>query len=208
MRPGPPNDPYSSLDPVQHLDNMLFDLGELFKELGDTLRDQQHVSELQRAALELVPAAGAIANSIRVLIREGYLVSALVLVRPLFERIATLCYLEDHQEALALWRQGWPHHSRPSLKQRVAAMTPGAPPQLLDRLAAAVSGYNGLVHGDPAAAQQSLMMTPDGLRYSMGRDYQTPGRAASIATETGVAVALLIARTGEIFERPTDDQRS
>jgi hypothetical protein len=207
MRPGPPNDPYSSLEPVQHLDGLLSDLGELSKRLGNALRDRQNVSELQRAALELVPAASALANSIRVLIREGYLVPALVLVRPLLERIATLCYLEDHQEALTLWRQGWPHQSRPSLKQRVSAMMPGAPQQLLDRLAAAVSGYNGLVHGDPAAAQQSLMMTREGTGYTLGRDYQTPGRAASIAAETGVAVAFLIARTTAVFDGWSGDRQ-
>ena len=75
--------------------------------------------------MQVVPAASSIAQSIRVMIREGYLVSALILFRPLWERIATLCYLGRHEEAIALWREGWPHRTRPSLKDRESAMMPG-----------------------------------------------------------------------------------
>lgn len=199
--PGPPGDPYSSLEPVQHPDKMLDGLGRALR--GIRSADPSQLSDIQAVALELIPGASSIAASIRVMIREGYLVSAMILFRPLMERIATLCYLEGNEEALALWRQGWPFGARPSLKTRLGAVLPGSPQHLADQLAQAVTAYNSLVHGDPAAGQQSLTYSYDGpgigIAYALGRDYGAPGRAAAIAAETGVAVALLTARIGSIF---------
>ena len=143
-------------------------------------------SALQEVAMQVVPAASSIAQSIRVMIREGYLVSALILLRPLWERIATLCYLERHEEAITLWREGWPHRTRPSLKDRESAMMPGANHLLITQLTTAVSAYNSVVHGDPTAAQQSLAQTGDGIAYITDRDYRSPARAHSIAGRPGL----------------------
>lgn len=137
------------------------------------------------------------------MIREGYLVSAMILFRPLVERVATLCYLSQHEEALALWRNGWPHRTRPSLKDRMSSMMPGASQPLIDGLASAVSSYNSLVHGDPAAAQQSLMHGAEGIEYVVERDYMTPARANNIALETTIAVVFLLVKAREIFELGT-----
>lgn len=202
--PGPPEDPYSSLEPVQHLDKMLEGLDRALHGIRSAGRSQ--LSDIQAVALELIPAASSIAASIRAMIREGYLVSAMILFRPLMERVATLCYLEQNEEALALWRQGWPYGTRPSLRTRLGAVIPGSPQDLVDQLAQSVAAYNSLVHGDPVAGQQSLTYSYDGpeieVAYAFGRDYGAPGRAASIAVEAGVAVAILTARTGRIFRQP------
>lgn len=197
--PGPPEDPYSSLEPVQHLDALLGDLRQVLREVGQALGLIGERRVIQGVATQIVPAAASVAFSIRVMIREGYLVSALILIRPLIERVATLCYLIENEQAIVLWREGWPHRTRPSLKARLDAVVPGAPRVLLDRLSEAVSSYNAMVHGDPEAAQQSLTYAPDGVEYVTDRDYRAPGRAAGIAVETGVAVAILIARTKDIF---------
>lgn len=198
--PGPPDDPYSSLEQVQHLDQLLKDLSRLIQRVGQNLSVDDGKTAIHEVAMQLVPAASSIAASIRVMIREGYLVSAIILFRPLIERIATLCYLEENQEAIALWREGWPHRARPSLKARLAAVMPGAPGVLADRFSEAVSSYNAMVHGDPEAAQQSLTYVAEGIGYVTDRDYGAPRRAAVIALETGVAVAILIARTESIFQ--------
>jgi hypothetical protein len=202
--PGPPEDPYSSLEPVQHLDKMLEGLDRALR--GIRSADRSQLSDIQAVALELIPGACSIAASIRLMIREGYLVSAMILFRPLMERIATLCYLEKNEEALALWRQGWAYGTRPSLKARLGAVIPGSPQVLVDQLAQGVAAYNSLVHGDPIAGQQSLTYSYDGpeigIAYALGRDYGAPGRAATVAVETGVAVAILTARTGHIFGQP------
>jgi hypothetical protein len=200
MQPGPPEDPYSTLEGVAHLDGMLGDLRKCMRSLDARLEEGGPPSDLQRAALQLIPASSSIAHSIRSMIREGHLVSALILLRPLLERIATLCYLRDHPEAVVLWQQGWPHGSRPSLRERAASMTPGAPAAVAEGMVAALSQYNSLVHGDPVGAQQNLMLTRDGVVHVVERDYATPGRAAGVAVEAISAVAYLIAWTKMIFD--------
>jgi hypothetical protein len=79
-------------------------------------------------------------------------------------------------------------------------MMPGATHSLIDQLTTAVSAYNSMVHGDPTAAQQSLARMGEGIAYVTDRDYASPARANSIAVETGVAVAFLIARAQVIFQ--------
>jgi hypothetical protein len=197
---GPPEDPYLSLEAVEHLDRLLVTLHATMEGVGNRLRSGDARSGLQEVAIQLVPAASSIAQSIRVMIREGYLVSALILFRPLWERIATLCYLERHEEAIALWQEGWPHRTRPSMKDRGAAMMPGAPYSVTRQLTTAISAYNSMVHGDPTAAQQSLVQMEPEIAYVTDRDHVSPARANNIAMETGVAVAFLIARTQTIFQ--------
>jgi hypothetical protein len=199
LLPGPPEDPYSSLEQVQHLDLMLRNLHRLLACIAQDPGTTGGGSAIRQVAMELVPAASSIASSIRVMIREGYLVSALVLFRPLVERIATLCYLAEHQEAINLWREGWAHGSRSSLKTRLQAVMPGGSQGLIDQLSRAVSTYNSMVHGDPTAAQQSLTYAIDGIAHVTDRDFGAPGRVASIAVETGIAVAILAAEVELIF---------
>lgn len=197
--PGPPEDPYSSLEQVQHLDLMLRNLHRLLGRIAQDPGAASDGSPIRQVAIQLVPAASSIASSIRVMILEGYLVSALILFRPLVERVATLCYLAEHQEAVALWREGWVHGARPSLRTRLQAVMPGASQALVDQLSQGVSAYNSMVHGDPEAARQSLTYAGDGIAYTADRDFAAPGRAASIAVETGVVVAILTAKAELIF---------
>ena len=72
----------------------------------------------QQAAGELAPGACSLVLSIRESVRQGYLLAALVLTRPLLERVATLSYLVEHPTQVELWSQGWPGKSRPSLRAR------------------------------------------------------------------------------------------
>jgi hypothetical protein len=83
--PGPPEDPYSSLEHVQHLDRMLQNLHGLIERIARNPGAADERSTIRQAAMELLPAASSIASSIRTMIREGYLVSALF--RPPVERI-------------------------------------------------------------------------------------------------------------------------
>ncbi len=65
---------------------------------------------------ELVPGARSVAFSVRELVRQGYLLAAMILIRPLVERVSTLAYLIDHEDAASLWQAGWPYGSRPGLR--------------------------------------------------------------------------------------------
>ena len=64
------------------------------------------MSPIQKAASELIPQGISIALSIRELIRQSYLYSAGILVRPLLERTATIYWLRDHPTAVESWHNG------------------------------------------------------------------------------------------------------
>ena len=83
------------------------------------------LSPLQVAATEIIPQGVSIALSIRELVRQGYLYSAAILIRPLVERTGTIQYLQQHQDAVELWRSGWPRHAQPTFQQLLDTLHPG-----------------------------------------------------------------------------------
>ena len=162
------------------------------------------LTDLQRAASELVPSASSIALSIRELVRQGYLMSALVLTRPLMERTATLNYLVANPEQVTLWQQGWPHKTRPPLNTRLTALLGSDAPFTKDDLASLLDRYNGLIHGDPAAALHGAVLRPDGSAgYTVGKDLVSPSRADQVAFETTAWLAVLLGRCHQLF--PIDE---
>ncbi len=193
-------DPYRELAGVQFLDEQLGQLRRRLHSVSERAAQCGDLTELETAALELIPSASSMANSVRVLLSEGYLVSAAVLFRPTFERVATLSYLARYPEAVALWRAGWPHGARPSLAQRIATLLPVAPgaEHILKSFTAAVVAYNSMVHGDPLAAQQSVVQW-SGAAYALDRDLGSPQRASTIAVETAVAVVFLSVTIDRVF---------
>jgi hypothetical protein len=77
----PDSEPYLGRRSVYHFDVVL----RRFIDEQVRIADWTHnatLSDLQQAASELVPSASSIALSIRELVRQGYLMSALVLTRP------------------------------------------------------------------------------------------------------------------------------
>ncbi|MFC0864561.1 DUF5677 domain-containing protein [Sphaerimonospora cavernae] len=200
MHPNPATDPYSSLSGVIFLDEKLEMLQSRITRIGESSRKSSNLTRLQKAALQLVPASASIAKSIRQMIKDGYLLSAMILFRHLIERIATLSYLREHQEAVDLWEAGWPHGQRASLRKRLATLIPGASEEILSRFGDAVAKYNSLIHGDPLAAQQGLIkLSENDVVYVSDRDYVTLIRAGSIALETAIAVVFLIVMIDAIF---------
>jgi len=194
------NDPYSTLSGVQFLDEKLAMLCTRVARLSEISVSSGKLTPLQKAAFQLIPASSSLANSIKHLIKEGYLLSALVLFRPLMERVATLSYLNTREGAVALWEAGWPHGQRPSLRDRLNTLMPGADVDILDSFAAAVTKYNSLIHGDPLAAQQSLLQVSEHEHaYALDRDYATPARAHHIAFETALIIVFLIVEIDAIF---------
>src|SRR5690348_2421408 len=99
----PSNEPYLGLQSVLRFDQMIVQLMAEQRRIATWTRTHQQ-TELQLAASELIPSACSIALSIRELVRQGYLLSALILTRPLLERVATMLYLLRHPSAVDLWR--------------------------------------------------------------------------------------------------------
>jgi hypothetical protein len=162
---------------------------------------------IQLTASELIPSASSIALGVRELVRQGYLLSAQILIRPLWERVATLSYLIDHENAIELWRSGWPHKSRPDLRTRMQAMHPRADsPQLELQLRQIINDFNSLVHGDPASAAAVEVPMPDGrVGYTLSRDVQSPDKVDTICFTSAMMLVILLGRSVQLFPEAVDD---
>src|SRR3989344_9204142 len=90
-----------------------------------TFENSKQLSRLQWAVCQIIPQGISISLSIRELIRQAYLFSALILIRPLIERDAIISYLNIHPEKVDLWEKGWIHGSRPSLAELQKEMSGG-----------------------------------------------------------------------------------
>jgi hypothetical protein len=211
----PGDEPYLGVQLVHQLDLLVVPLMEQQTRIA-TWTLSNDLTPLQQAASELAPGACSLALSIRECVRQGYLLAALVLTRPLLERVATLSYLVENPDQVELWQQGWPHKSRPALRIRMKAMglppspdsplsTPDAPSS--DDVAAMIDRYNGLVHGDPASAYSTAVLLPDGHPgHAIGKDLSSPARANQICGETLGWVAVLMARCAQLFPATEDAQ--
>lgn len=195
----PDDEPYLGRQSVYHFDVVLRRFVEDQVRIAEWTHRAQ-LTGLQQAASELVPSASSIALSIRELVRQAYLMSALVLTRPLMERTATLSYLVTHPESVTLWQEGWPHKTRPSLNSRLNSLLGPDAPFSKEDLAGLLDRYNGLVHGDPAAALHDAVLQPDGAAgYTVGKDLTSPSRTDEVAFETTAWLIVLMGRCQEVF---------
>jgi hypothetical protein len=81
------------------------------------------LTDIQKAASQIIPQGINIALTIRELIRQGYLFGALVLLRPLIERTAIISYLHSNPDEITAWQNGWQYRERPSLPVMLEAMS-------------------------------------------------------------------------------------
>jgi len=150
------------------------------------------------AKVHIIPQGVGIGLSIRELLRQAYLFSALVLVRPLIERAAVISYLHVHPEALAAWGNGWRHRERLSLAAMMETMTGGNATQ--DDAQRIVSAHNYIVHGDPLSCYHNLVHLADGdIGYATGKMLQNPELCDAIAMESQCYLIVLGGRMAAIF---------
>jgi uncharacterized protein (DUF433 family) len=194
----PDNEPYLGRESVYHFDRVLVTFIAHRRRIS-AWTHKASLTLVQRAASELVPGASSVALSIRELVRQGYLLSALILTRPLMERVATLIYLIENPSAVTLWQQGWPHKTRPKLPTLMEAMR-GADELDDSRMRRVRNRYNGLVHGDPDAALHGAVLLADGSAgYTISKDLGSPQRADEICIETTAWLIVLLARCSQVF---------
>src|SRR3972149_3014765 len=104
----PDNEPYLGLESVLWFDRIIcWSMESNTQVAAWTLRNSNTLTPLQRAACQILPQGVGIALSIRELIRQAYLFSALILVRSLIERAAVVSYLDAHPTAVAEWENCW-----------------------------------------------------------------------------------------------------
>lgn len=167
----PGEEPYIGREPLYVFDMLISSAMELSSKLAEKSRAEQ-LSELQRASTQIVPQGLNIALSIRELVRQGHLFSALVLVRSLVERAAIISYLRRCPDKLSLWGRGWKHRERPSLVTMLAEAHPTKDAESARKVC---DTLNHLVHGDPYAAEFNLVSLGEGAwGYGVGRVLNDP----------------------------------
>jgi len=119
----PDDEPYLGRQAVYHFDQVIVSCLKANAEVAAFTHTHAHeLSDLQRAACQIVPQGINLSLSIRELVRQGYLFAAVVLMRPLIERAAIISYLHERPEEVDLWQDGWRYRERPSLAEMLATM--------------------------------------------------------------------------------------
>ena len=179
------------------------------------------LSELQSAAIEIAPGGFHLCLAIRELIRSGYLFGAEILLRPLLERVAVLAYLNRNPATgLQLWRDGWPHKSRPSIKTMIECIE--EPPRTMgddwypqdysvhSLLRERVDHLNRLVHADPVGAYRNTIFDTERGRpvHLSGPNFKNPEYCGEIAMTANALMCSLFQVVSVIFPEATSKTNS
>lgn len=197
----PNNEPYLGRELVVHFDKMIQEAMEKNAKIGPWTHDKK-LAPLQKAATELLPHGFSIALSIRELVRQGYLISAEILSRPLVERAAVISYLCETPDALPLWEAGWPHKSRPPLYKMLAAMrrTEGSVQENENMAREITQHFNAIIHADPLGARKQITMFGDGRGgYTASKSLNDVEKCDDICFQATMYLIILTARAVQIF---------
>jgi hypothetical protein len=167
----PLDEPYLGRQSVFHFDQLISAVMETNSRVAPLTRMQ--MTDLQKAATMLIPQGISLSLGIRELVRQGYLFSAAVLLRPLMERIAIIAYLRANPSAIAIWESGWKFRERPSLA--VMLQTISGQRIDLDKAKLMCDTLNHLVHGDPISSDYNLVQLGDaGMGYAPSKITNAP----------------------------------
>jgi len=192
----PDNEPYLGCELVHLLDLTIPRAMKVHAEIGPKTFESS-LTPIQRAAAEIIPQGVGIALSIRELIRQAYLYSAAILLRPLVERTGMIQYLTMHPEAVTAWHAGWPRKSQPEFKDLLALVMPDASAQEHELTKDIL---HKLVHSDPQSALFNMFARPDGsLAFASGKLLGQPKQADAICVLACVCLRRLTATSVFIF---------
>lgn len=197
----PDNEPYLGRESVFQFDSMILVAMEQNQRIAPWTHGRD-LTPLQWAGTELIPHGFSIALSIRELVRQGYLISTEILLRPLIERAAVISYLAETPSALPLWENGWPHKSRPSLRKMLAVMlgNKGTVKENKELARQVTQHFNSLVHADPRGARYQSIKTADGLRgYSASKSLADTGKCDDVCFQASMYLIVLTSRAIAIY---------
>jgi hypothetical protein len=154
-------------------------------------------TSLQQAACQLISTGIHLSLSIRELVRQGYLYSALVLLRPLAERAITLLYLHKFPSQVAIWDDGWKYNKRPSLAKMIDEIGEHAFPNCGSAI---TQSLNSLIHGDPESAIWNLVnIDGNQLGHAVSKMLDRPDICDKVCMEASVWMSLLLGMMNAIF---------
>ena len=157
------------------------------------------MSDQQAVVSEIVPQGISVALSVRQLIRQGYLFSATILLRPLLERTALVFYLIDTPVAVDAWHKGWPRGEQPSLPKLIKhlMLRAGNADTLGARELAAM--LHKVVHSDPMAAYWNRTTKHGRIAYASGKTTDAPDVADFCAIFGSRCLQLLVSAADTTF---------
>ena len=192
----PDNEPYLGRASVYNFDQVIISCLKQNSEVAAFTHKTQ-LSDLQKAACQIIPQGINLALTIRELVRQGYLFGALVLMRPLIERTATISYLHSYPDEVEKWKAGWNYKDRPSLEKRLETMSDKFTSSEIDQIK---NLYNSLTHGDPVSANWNLVQLSDnGLGYSVGKVINDPKLCDFICFQSYGYLIVLMAMMAACF---------
>ena len=186
----PDDEPYLGRESVFHFDQVILSCLETNRQIAP-LTTANDLTDLQKAAAQLIPQGINLALSTRELVRQGYLFGAAVLLRPLMERVAIISYLQKNAPAVEVWKSGWRFRERPSLATMLESM--GNEKVDLRRAKEYCETLNHLVHGDPMSSDFNLVELGEGIMgYTVSKALNNPSLCDFICFEaTGWLIVLL-----------------
>lgn len=197
----PSNEPYLGRQSVYQFDNVIIACLEANSRVAAYTHKNQ-LSDLQKAACQIIPQGINLALTIRELVRQGYLFGALVLMRSLIERAGIISYLHKHPDAIEIWKGGWNYKgkdTRPTFKKMLEVMSDSLP-DAAKQLALVADTYNHIVHGDPIGSGWNLIrLTDTSLGYSVSKVINEPDLCDFICFQSLCYLIVLHGRMIETF---------
>ena len=197
----PDNEPYLGRELVFHFDQLISSCLEANAEIAP----QTHritLTDLQKAACQLIPQGISIALSIRELLRQGYLFGAITLVRPLAERAAILVYLNKFPAEVSKWNRGWLHGEAPCFAKMLELTAPQAMRDRGFKGSMVTAMHNAVSHGKPECAVYSLIPGEgDDLAHGPSKHLNNPHICDEICAETIPWVVAIMGMMAAYFPR-------
>lgn len=199
----PSNEPYLGRETVYWFDKIIVSCLDVNAKVA-AYTHRGNLSDLQRAACQLIPQGINLALTIRELIRQGYLFGALVLLRPLIERIAIVSYLHANPSEISIWESGWRKRERPHLIQMLQTMSGGKADIEVTK---DIYDYTShLVHGDPMSSEWNLVhLGNGGLGYSVGKVVDAPELCDFISMQALCYLIVIMEMMKKYFPEPTTE---
>lgn len=192
----PSNEPYLGRESVFHFDQVMMSCLEANKDIA-VYTHLAKLSDLQKAACQIISQGINLALTIRELIRQGYLFGALVMMRPLIERAAIISYLYKHTDQVKVWEKGWQFVERPSLAKMIESMGGNVD---INEAKQICGTFGHIVHGDPIGSQWNLVRLNDGgLGYSVGKVINDPDLCDFICFQSYCYLVVLMGMMAACF---------
>ncbi|MGD0569438.1 MAG: DUF5677 domain-containing protein [Candidatus Sulfotelmatobacter sp.] len=197
----PGNEPYLGRELLRAFDELIVCCLEHNQTIARRTRAVASKTVLQEAACILIPQGVSLALSIRELVRQGYLLGAKVLMRPLVERSVTMLYLQQNPSDLGIWERGWSFNERPGLTKMLRTLaSQGGHPDVARQMTAEL---NSLTHGDPASSYHNLAFTDQGAAgHAVSKNLGRPDVCDAICAEAIPWLSVLLGMMHATFPAP------